>query len=133
MSCKRLYYDSMLKWKVTGIQKGMETEQQAMNLILGKKTLMTEELKRFSQFFSEVTNSFSRKIPTQVYKAVLQCATKIYTQKTIASLRPSKENSIIKMCRVVIRNLEEKSKRQKWGLLRNATSPTLLMLQDNIE
>jgi len=34
---------------------------------------------------------------------------------------------------VVIRNLEEKSKRQKWGLLRNATSPTLLMLQDNIE
>ena len=61
----------MLKWKVTGIQKGMETEQQAMNLILGKKTLMTEELKRFSQFFSEVTNSCSRKIPTQVYKAVL--------------------------------------------------------------
>lgn len=71
MSCKRLYYDSMLKWKVTGIQKGMETEQQAMNLILGKHILMTEELKRFSQFFSEVTNSFSRKIPTQVYKAVL--------------------------------------------------------------
>lgn len=31
------------------------------------------------------------------------------------------------------RNLGEKSQRQKWGLLRNATSPTLLMLQDNIE
>ena len=50
MSCKRLYYDSMLKWKVTGIQKGMETEQQAMNMILGKQILMTEELKRFSHF-----------------------------------------------------------------------------------
>ena len=71
MSCKRLYYDSMLKWKVTGIQKGMETEQQAMNMILGKQILMIEELERFSHFFSKVTNAFSRKISTQVYKAML--------------------------------------------------------------
>lgn len=33
---QKLYYDSMLKWKVTGIQKGMEMEQQAVNLMESK-------------------------------------------------------------------------------------------------
>ena len=53
MSSKRLYYDSIVKWKVTGTQKGMETEWQTMNLIIEKQILIIEEVNTRSRFLAK--------------------------------------------------------------------------------